>query len=302
MKLTHESNSIPVLQVRDNCLVYYHRHEYNSPKSRRGIELDPLKKSEVFSREAYSGQVTKGVKKRMKSALDIFLQTTETHQVYNTVTGKHMDFRLGFATMTISDTCTWKADLCYTRLLKPFMRVMKNKYGVEKYIWKYELQNRGNVHYHVTWDVFVEHDKIRSTWNKEQKKWGLTDQYAKIYGHFNPNSTDIHKVWKIKNIGAYLGKYLTKNNNRVLCEHGGFQQVYFDRAVKGKVWDCSTDLKRGRFNVEVCAENQDRVAWYVEHGKAEIINNDNCTIIKCASPEKILTEEQKIDYMVWKYA
>lgn len=270
--------------------MYYTQSDFRTPPNKDG-----------FKKPAYGGVVTKGVKRRMSRAVDIFLQTTETRQIFNTVTQRYMDFRLGFVTLTISDTCTWKADKCYTELLKPFLRVVKEKHNVKKYLWKYELQGRGNVHYHVTVDEFIPHDAIRATWNKIQKRNGLTDLYAQTYGHFNPNSTDIHKVWKIKNIGAYLGKYLIKGNKGVVLEHSGFNQMVFERDVKGKVWDCSTDLKRNRFSTEMNYENEDRLNELVRNGKAELINLDKCTVIKLANPERIFTEDQKIDYMVWKY-
>ena len=283
----HENTLIPALQVRDGCLIYYRQNDFRRPSKRVDKETGEVLKVD-FKRKAYDGTVTKGVKKRINSAVDVFLQTTETRNIYNCVTGRHMDFRLGFMTLTIADQCDWKADKCYTHLLKPFLRVMKDKHNVKKYIWKYELQKRGVVHYHVTIDEFVRHDAVNTTWNKIQKKNGLSDMYAQKYGHFNPNGTDIHKVWKIRNIGAYLGKYLSKGGD--------------EKNVKGKTWDCSTDLKRVRFSTEVNWENESKVDWMVRHGQATVLNYEKYTIIKCDHPEKILTEDQKIDYMVWKYA
>jgi hypothetical protein len=184
--------------------------------------------------------------------------------------------------------------------MKPFLRVMKNKYGLKKYLWKYELQGRGNVHYHLTTDTFIEHSKIRQAWNGIIKKNGLSDIYALKHLHFNPNSTDVHKTYKIKNVAAYLSKYLSKSNERVCLAHEGFPGVMYDRYVKGKVWDCSQDLKRSRFSSTVTDENWERVVALETQGKAKIIGMDNCTIIKCETPTEILTEAQKIMYEIWK--
>jgi hypothetical protein len=290
MEPTRDNILIPTIQVRNGCIVYYKANEFRSEKK----EVD-------FKKPTYGGDVTKGVQKRIGRAIDIFLQTTEPKRVFNSVTQKSMDFRLGFLTLTISDDCRWTADRCYGKLLKPFMRVMREKYNVKRYLWKYELQNRGTVHYHVTVDEFIPHDAVRSVWNKEQRKNRLLDTYAGVYGHFNANSTDVHKVWKIRNVGAYLGKYLSKRNAVVGMGHSGFQEVYFQRITKGKVWDCSTDLKRKRFSTVCNWENEARVGEMIAKGEVEVINLEKCTILKCSDPEKILTEEQKIDYCVWKY-
>lgn len=281
---------IPTLQIRDGCVVMYNVSDFRS-----------LNKKKEFKKPAYGGGVTKGVQRRIASAVDIFLQTTESRRIFNVVTGKEMDFRCGFVTLTITDHCNWTADKCYTNLLKPFLRVMKERYGVDKYIWKYELQRRGNVHYHVLIDQFVAYDKICSTWNKLQHKYRLTDTYAQRMGHFNPNSTDVHKVWQIRNVGAYLGKYLQKDNEKMRVFHEGFPALEYEREVKGKVWDCSTDLKRRRFTSEYVYENDDMLNGMVASGKARVIHLDKCTIVRCTNPEDILTEDQKIDYCLWKY-
>jgi hypothetical protein len=290
MKAFPGNSYIPTLQIRDGCIVLYTQ----VVRDRIGGKFERVKK-------AYDGRVTKGVQKRIGSAVDIFLQTTEEKVVYNTVTGRNMNFRLGFVTLTISDYCDWKADKCYELLLKPWLRIMKDKYGLNSYIWKYELQNRGNVHYHITLDVFIALDKIRGVWNKIQKKHGLTDKYALKHHHFNPNSTDVHKVWKIENIGAYLGKYLSKSGEGVVKFHEGFHQLIYERDVKGKVWDCSVNLKRKRYTAMVTNENEAKITELVSTGKATLVRLENCAIVRCEDIEKILTEDQKIDYTIWKY-
>lgn len=268
---------IPTIQVRDGCVLLY-----------RVQDVLPKRNKVEFRKPAYGGRVTLGAQKRIASALDIFLQTTDERVIFNTVTQRHMNFRLGLATLTITDPCEWKADKCYTCLFKPWLRVMKEKYGVKRYMWKYELQKRGNVHYHIAWDEFVAHDKIRQVWNRQQHKHGLTDKYAARYKNFNPNSTDIHKVWHVQNIGAYLGKYLQKGESQ-------------DADVKGKVWDCSIDLKRKRYSTEFVWENDDLLKDLLGRGQAKVIHSENCTIVKCSDPMLLLTDEQKTDYILWKY-
>lgn len=281
---------IPTIQVRADCAILY-----NLPDFKRST-----KKTE-FIKPAYGGTVTKGVQKRISSAIDVFLQTTDTRDVFNTVTGRSMKFRCGFLTTTISDFCDWKAEKCYTNLLRPYLRILREKHSVQKYMWKYELQRRGNVHYHILIDQFIAHDKVRGYWNKLQHKHRLTDDYASRYGHFNPNSTDIHKVWKIQNLGAYLGKYLQKGNSQALTFHDGFPALFYDRDVKGKVWDCSADLKRSRYTAVFDWENNDRLVDLMDRKEATVLHLDNCTVVRCPCPEKLLTDDQNIDYCIWRY-
>ena len=82
--------------------------------------------------------------------------------------------------------------------------------------------------------TFIHWQQVRDKWNNLQRSHGLLDRYYKTTGHYNANSTDIHKVKSIKNLSSYLVKYITK-------------QYQNETSLGGKVWDCSNNLRGAKY-------------------------------------------------------
>ncbi len=263
----------PQIQVREDCLLLY-----NLPTVR------PARSRQLSLKKGYSGKVTSTVPKRIKKAIDILLQITPTRNTYNPVTKKYFPFQLNFVTLTVSSHTNIDANFGYNYLMKPFLRKMR-KSGNFSYVWKAELQKRGQLHYHLATNTFLTWQNIRSTWNNLQRKNRLLDDYASKHLHYDANSTDVHSLNKIGNVGAYLAKYLSKNNSK---------------KINGKIWDCSTDLNRKRFAFTP-TNTQEMYLRQLQNDKhCKVIELDHCTIFKGIAPAKIMTAKQIIDYSNWK--
>lgn len=264
----------PFIQIRHNCAVVYDMPA--SPPTRHASAADRLRVSKT-----YSGKVTNHSRKRILKAVDILLQKSETRRIYNPVKGGEHDFRIGFWTLTVADQEKHTAREAYDNCLKPFLRKMRN-WGAEDYIWKAELTKKGQIHYHVSTNVFVHHEELRHSWNQLQKKAGWLDSFARRHKHFNPNSTDVHSVWKVKNLGGYLAKYIAKVESE-------------KEATEGKIWDCSKSLKIPRYTTELTSEMIDKIEEAADLGFAEIVKLDNCTIIKTGNPALILDDVRRME-------
>lgn len=247
---------IPHFQIRHNAIVIYNVLHPRPPRRDTKIVDNRVK--------SYSGIFSAGAISRMKRAIDIMMQTNDTRLVFNPVTQKYFPFRFNFITLTVSDTRIRQARECYDLLLKPFLRAMRDKYRGVSYIWKLELQKRGQPHYHITTNKFIEYGFIKSKWNSLQRKAGMLENYAYRYGHYHPNSTDVHAVKNIRNWAAYMCKYMAK-------DVGG--------KVNGKIWDASKDLKRPRYSDLLDGHMMDiifdNVAGHFEFEKCEFFLMDN---------------------------
>ena len=131
-----------------------------------------------------------------------------------------------------------------SKLLNNFLTTARRSWKMKDYIWKAEKQENGNIHFHILTNVYIKHLDIRKVWNSIQNKSGFNyvDIYSKNMQEFfkngfksfpndkrtkekqlavyeenklinwtNPNSTDIHALYKIRNISAYMSKYLAKS-------------------------------------------------------------------------------------------
>ena len=155
------------------------------------------------------------------------------------------------------------------------LRVLRNKYGMKSYVWKCELQKNGSIHYHLTTDLFIIHTDLRNEWNNITRRHGLLDEFKNQYGHDNPNSTDIHAVSNIKDIEAYLVKYISKEYQNEV-------------SLKAKIWDCSKNLKESKyFTTPLTHEVHEAINSEIDQGYAKVIKSEHCYIIKFSTTDFI---------------
>lgn len=265
------NQSIPHFQVRHNCLIYY--------------ELPCITYGRTytkFERKAYSGKVTDGARKRINRAVDLLIQKSPKRIIYNSITKKRQPFTINFVTLTVSAIKIISSIDGYKNLLKPFLRKLRVKFKSKiSYVWKCELQKRGQIHYHITTNRFIDLNWIKNEWNKLQRKHRYLDHYAKIYKSYNPNSTDIHAVWKVNDVASYLCKYLSK--------------VDPTQKIKSKVWDCSNDLKIKRFSFIPNDKFVIKINSLVKAGKVSMVNLDRCLIFKTKDVKALLERNELLN-------
>lgn len=257
--------SIPVIQIRPNAIIEYQEWLQLGRRSFTSSQIAELEKK---LENAYSGQMTDNAAKRLKKAINLLIMSTPRKWMYNPVTQQSQIFHLAFLTLTVSAKHTFlTADEAYNRLLKHFLQWLRRTKKVNSYIWKAELQKRGQIHYHITMGNFVLFNEIRDKWNELQRREGLLDEYYEEHKHYDANSIDIHSVMKIDNLAAYIVKYMAKGTEKdpvMLVDCAKDQPLRDDEIwgailsgypantiaearTVGKVWDCSTSLKKAKY-------------------------------------------------------
>lgn len=254
------------IQLRYSAVVEYRRFftkadRRQSPNAEiRACELE-IDESNPFARvhyddlriaeklRPYSGTLTKGALSRLKCALDVMLLVIPERNVFNTVTNREQLFRCSFITLTHSCADLVPYDVSYN-LLSLFLKWLKRSKGCQMYIWKLELQQRGQIHYHVLCDSFVHWTEVREKWNRLQASAGL------ILSGMNPNSTDIHSLYKVGDVGSYISKYISKD--------AGSEDLLRKLGVK-KCYGVSENLKGvKRPTIEIDTRDFDDCAIYQE--------------------------------------
>jgi len=265
---------LPAVQIRCHSLLLYYYPD------------QPLTHKRTLPTETYTGKVSASTSKRIRRTVDILLQKSPKQTVWNPITNRPNDFRLTFLTLTISSKKIIEHRLAYKNGLSPFLDWLRRR-GVKSYIWKAELQERGQIHYHITTNKFIRYDNIRDEWNRLQKKAGWLNEYFEEKGHWNPNSTDIHAVHRVKRLDLYLAKYIAKN------ETAG--------KIKGKVWGCSKDLQGARyFSVDLTKHTEDLLEIGVSSGRVKMVRMERCAIFDTDCPETYLPDYQNINYRKWR--
>lgn len=307
------ANSIAIIQIRPQCIVEYYECLV---RGRRWPHFDHIEEANEAKEELYGGQITSGSAKRLKKAVNLLIMSSVKEWIYNPCTQKHQPFQLGFLTLTISDKyCFLTAEECYDRLLKYFLQWLRRVKKCTSYIWKAELQQRGTIHYHLTVNKFIEHGDIRHKWNELQQREGLLTDYYQEHGHYQPNSIDIHSVLTVNNVAAYICKYVAKEqdadpimkvestNDSPLKEDerwGNILSCYPENHIhtvrtKGKIWDCSENLKKKKYWTTVMNSNHDKILAEAElQGLTKVIQGDNYKLhlMNESDPLEVLSEDE----------
>jgi hypothetical protein len=123
-----------------------------------------------------------------------------------------------FLTLTLSSKQVHCDKTIKREVLNHFLIYLKRRYAVHNFLWKAEIQEKttGNIHYHIITDKYIPHEELRELWNAAQNRLSYVDMFE----HKNPNSTDIHSLRRVKNVMAYVGKYMSKSiTTRPVCGH-----------------------------------------------------------------------------------
>ena len=264
---------IPTIQVRHDCLVLYNRYEgFRRP--------DPPPRT-----QSYSGELTNNARRRLRKAFDIFLQLFPPRVILNEATGRKQLFRAALITLTIPTLKKVSLREGNKKLLQPFLRHLRAP--GRAYIWKAEAQSRGQLHYHIVYSHFVHFDEVRSRWNRILKRARLLDDFARRYGHFNPPSTRVESVRKVRRMGAYFEKYLAKQDRNALGE--------------GKVWDCSRGLKVNRFSCDLSGSQLCMIASAATQAKCVLRETEHALIVSGTRlPVSLLNGFYRQLYEAWR--
>jgi hypothetical protein len=326
MSTFHSSSNL--CQIRnDSIIVYTHndgsytkRNNYNPQNSSYTTEdiYDQgindayefgIKDIEKKQANTYTGTQTYGTKKRQRRATDLLMQCTKSEKVYNPILGRLVDHRISMVTLTLSDNTRFiSATECRKTCLRPFLDWLTITKGAKFYIWKAERQkdrdfrgklklSKGQLHYHIITDLFVDWTEVKKKWNYLQEKAGYLVDFKSTYNHINPNSTDIHEMQKINNLGAYLLKYVCKEAEKREDETA---EEFAERvSVDGKIWDCSSNL-RGKqfFKTEFTNTHKTNLDYLVATKQVRIHTSDYCVMyfFNIRKPWCILNEAEKIKY------
>lgn len=277
--------SVPRIQIRHKSVVVYYEPLYW--KCRRNNRKTWITKD--LHKTAYSGKVTQGVRKRMTKAVNLLLQTIAPKWVENSETGKWHYHKLSFITLKITNAESVTAREAYDTCFNHFMDWMTRTAGVKLYVWKIEMEKRGQIHYHITTPTFIPWQHIRAAWNNLLRKAGYLDQYAEANGHFDANSTDIHEVNDVTDLARYIIKAFSesveaadkmkegkKGKSKTDIAAEMTKDVQNETATVGKIWGCSELLSAAHYvSFYMDQRHEDIILQFKIDGKVREVSDDS---------------------------
>ena len=240
----------------------------------------------------FRGVLSPGAAKNMNRAFDNLLTASRRGQVYNRYIRKAVNFQLNMITLTIPDNVKVTTKFANNRLLKLFLqRLERHSLATYKkpvlYKWKLELQQRGQIHWHIITNRWVSKEWVQMTWTALLWDSGLMRDYFKATGSKVARAATRIEAVK-KNTAAEMRSYLLKKyvKKSVVSNKDGSltpdQVEELLQRVDGYVWGCSRTLRARYPTLIVDAQTYWLVKDYMTAPDAKFYASEFCAILRTA--------------------
>jgi hypothetical protein len=222
----------------------------------------------MFARAAYDGFLNLNAIKRLKRSIELIIAIAIEKEATNFKSNQKFKFKVNFITLTLPGPQGTRTDKQIKKeILDVWFKAAKRRFNLSSYVWRAERQKNGNLHFHIVSDCYIPFDQLRDSWNNRLERMGFISEFEKLHGHRHPNSTDVHSIKKVRDLAAYMVKYMCKLKKN-------------EQRIDGKVWDCSTNLKR-KDSVEfiIDGETEQLITNAIEVHNCKFKKTDNCTLV-----------------------
>lgn len=267
--------------IDDEC----QRNIYNA--SQPDPDPDQEKKGKPIS---YTGEFTRYSRKNFTKAVDNLWGMAKARHLWNPISNRWSYFRISHLTLTISGRNPNMTNKDISKhCLKDFLNLMRNRHGMSLYVWKAELQENLNIHYHILSNLFLPMNKVQNAWNKIQDRYGLLAPFEEKFNRTDAPSTRIDTVRDWQEIAEYLKKYAAKKAERERLARMPKEER--DRFVIGKVYDCSEILMKTKYPTEMAGN--DLMDWLNESLERKTLVREEKDFYTAFYPAK---KDRKLDY------
>lgn len=226
----------------------------------------------------HSLRLSKQSQKKIRTAIDWLVAAASPKTITCSETGQQFSFKINFITLTLPAFGSHiTVNNFYKELVHPFLAYCRKYFKLNNYVWKIELQDNGNPHLHLTSDTYIHWKRIRSCWNRILLRKQVLPLYTAKHAHLSfadylslypvsklvslqqrqqaydygvstnwadPNTTDVHAVKGLKDIAAYLCKYMAKDLvkiNTLLND-----DLSETKTMRFRSWGCNQELSSMR--------------------------------------------------------
>lgn len=244
-KLEDYNSTVQCMSVKPDSIVFYSKFIGERFKTQKFVD------NQIHLKDNKSNGTMSGKKQsRAKAILTNWLQCSNEKSINNLGISGLQAKNHTFVTLTLPCEQLNTDIEIKRKCLSPFIQRVVNEYGVKHYYWKAEAQKNGNIHFHVIFDKFVSWLVIRKLWNLQLDKLGYITKYSenqkefysngfkmsanvldvrsydvqynaykknKENGFLDPNSIDVHSFRDIRNVAAYVVKYM--------CKEEGYRKI-----------------------------------------------------------------------------
>jgi hypothetical protein len=176
------------------------------------------------------GVMSKRSKQKLKESVNWLVVAAEKKNLKSLKFNQVVKFKINFITLTIPPQLdNMIEEKKFKTILNTWLTYHRKFSNLNNYVWKIEKHKDGRLHIHILTDTFIHYKNVRDSWNLILKRNGLLEFHFTKFNNYEPNSTDIHSIQKVKKVAAYVCKYMAKDNKE-------------DLLYNGRVWSCSSKI------------------------------------------------------------
>lgn len=201
----------------------YEGVQFNRSKRQRENEIN-LKDNR--SKGALSTKATSN----LRNSVNWLIHASKYKRVWSKRDNKAFWFKVNFITLTIPPQSNKVvSEKEFQKCLNIWLTYARKYFYLHNYVWKVEAHEDGRLHIHLTTDTFINYKLLRASWNRILQSKGLLQDHYNKFLNYNPNSTDVHAIHKVRNVAAYMCEYMIKKPN-------------LPEGYTGRIWSCSYSL------------------------------------------------------------
>jgi len=252
---------IPYFSLYSDRIVVHPRPFVNITKKKQNHNsLANLKKTK------FTGNLSKTQQSIIKKKLTAWLTSIQLHNESQPNKFIKSEYYPVFITLTLSSKQIHSDKDIKRRLLDMMIKRLKKEFGVNKYFWRAETQENGNIHFHLIVDKYCSWIKLRDMWNQIQNVLGYIDRFENVHMTRNPNSVDVKGVKDVGNFVNYVLKYCLKDEK--------------NRKIEGRLFGMSDELRNiGVFQDVIDSEMSTYMERYVKYNYFTVYRSDFFTVL-----------------------
>jgi hypothetical protein len=304
----------------DGILLYNAGGRDHSDKEKDKEQLQVARKMRY-----QGGELSSSAQRNLIRGFDNLMMVSKSKQQYNRYIKKNVSFSLAMITLTLPTDRMLSSKEMNKRLLKRFLQMIEDyslRHHRKKlfYLWKLELQERGQLHWHIILNQFIPKELVIKYWSYLLNDTGLSREYFKNYGSRTVKpATKIESVKKntAGELRTYmLKRYLKKRTDKAIVskrkdarqqasagkistEQLKLQLQQFQEIcsqIDGNCWGCSDALKEKYPSIEIDFSTYMRMKDDNCLNPGNYISFEFCMLIQDADkkpPDKILSPKFK---------
>lgn len=199
-----------------------------------------------FKKPLHPFKISKSGKNKIRDSITALFRLSKPRTIQMANKKLLYNFRCSFITLTLPSKQVHTDLEIKQKCLNQFFVELRKHYGVNNYLWKAELQDNENIHFHIVCDKYIDFQAIRRRWNRITNKLGYLDKYQEKMKKFslgtyhemrkeynpkqtfqnskqafekgvqsnwrNANSVDVKSARNEGEMASYLAKYMLKRS------------------------------------------------------------------------------------------